>query len=89
MERKKEEFEHLAIWVALKCQLAGAGAQSGPQHCSMFTSHFVIPHPWSREYAKVILKQSLKFSLDGKGNIHFELCLQKLGVEYKRAGKVK
>lgn len=69
---------NLGSWEMSACGSCGA---SGTQHFRMIRSHFVILHPWPREYAEVISNKASNSWLDERGNIHFELCLQKAGGE--------
>lgn len=55
----------------------------------MFRSHFVVSYPRPKKYAEVISSKASNSTLDERGDIHFELCLQKSRAESERAGKVK
>lgn len=62
-------------WGSLKMSAVGRWGETRDP-----TFHFAIFHFLPRKYAKVISSKALYSCLDERGNIHFELCLQKAGV---------
>lgn len=89
MNRRQQEFACLASWVAWKRQLVGDWKQLETQNFSTFRSHFVIPHPRPGEYAKVISSKASNSVLMKEAIFILNYVCKSLGVEYKRAGKVK